>query len=384
MFFNLIPLPPLDGSKVIFLFLSGSARRTYYTIQRYAMPILLVCMRHPETPANTERFFSGRRDVPLTERGRVEQTRGVDALVAFRPERIWCSPLSRCHDLAMRAASMLGVPCEDRDELVEFDFGTLEGTRFADAGTSGYPFPWPLDEDGHSMPAPQAESFEDVAARVDSLQEEILGLTGRTACVSHGGLLRMRPSLTLRDDDYRLSFLQGNFVTLTNLTDDDVERIIACSLEPMLVARYAIAAIALSADVSALDHTTLFGTPMSVIYLGCVLGHVFSPYLRFHGGKGIAVGFGAALGLWWPVAVGLLVVFLLFAVPTRYVSLGSVCAAASLPLWCLAFGFPPVSVVPVVAVAVVVIWAHRSNIRKLVNHDERRFSIHHEEEGGPR
>ena len=152
----------------------------------------------------------------------------------------------------------------------------------------------------------------------------------------------------------------------------------------MLVARYAIAAIALSADVSALDHTTLFGTSMSVIYLGCVLGHVFSPYLRFHGGKGIAVGFGAALGLWWPVAVGLLVVFLLFAVPTRYVSLGSVCAAASLPLWCLAFGFPPVSVVPVVAVAVVVIWAHRSNIRKLVNHDERRFSIHHEEEGGPR
>lgn len=151
----------------------------------------VLLMRHPETPANTERFFSGRRDVPLTERGRVEQTRGVDALVAFRPERIWCSPLSRCHDLAMRAASMLGVPCEDRDELVEFDFGTLEGTRFADAGTSGYPFPWPLDEDGHSMPAPQAESFEDVAARVDSLQEEILGLTGRTACVSHGGLLRM-------------------------------------------------------------------------------------------------------------------------------------------------------------------------------------------------
>ena len=50
----------------------------------------------------------------------------------------------------------------------------------------------------------------------------------------------MRPSLTLRDDDYRLSFLQGNFVTLTNLTDDDVERIIACSLEPMNVSIHAI------------------------------------------------------------------------------------------------------------------------------------------------
>jgi len=151
----------------------------------------ILLMRHPETPANTERFFSGRRDVPLTERGQVERARGVEALVAFRPERIWCSPLSRCHDLAVQAADVLGVVCEDRDELVEFDFGALEGTGFADAGTSGHPFPWPLDEDGRSMPAPGAESFEDVAARVDSLQKEILGLTGRTACVSHGGLLRM-------------------------------------------------------------------------------------------------------------------------------------------------------------------------------------------------
>ena len=50
----------------------------------------------------------------------------------------------------------------------------------------------------------------------------------------------MRPSLTLRDDDYRLSFLQGNFVTLTNLTDDDVERIITCRLEPMNVSIHAV------------------------------------------------------------------------------------------------------------------------------------------------
>ena len=119
---------------------------------------------------------------------------GLVAIV-FRVAGILIAVLVVANVFASGAIRMLGVPCEDRDELVEFDFGTLEGTRFADAGTSGYPFPWPLDEDGHSMPAPQAESFEDVAARVDSLQEEILGLTGRTACVSHGGLLRM-PSET--------------------------------------------------------------------------------------------------------------------------------------------------------------------------------------------
>ena len=51
-----------------------------------------------------------------------------------------------------------------------------------------------------------------------------------------------RATLTLRDDDYRLSFLQGNFVTLTNVTDEDVERIVTCGLEPMNVSIHAISA----------------------------------------------------------------------------------------------------------------------------------------------
>ena len=49
-----------------------------------------------------------------------------------------------------------------------------------------------------------------------------------------------RATLTLRDDDYRLSFLQGNFVTLTNVTAEDVERIVTCGLEPMNVSIHAI------------------------------------------------------------------------------------------------------------------------------------------------
>ena len=49
-----------------------------------------------------------------------------------------------------------------------------------------------------------------------------------------------RATLTLRDDDYRLSFLQGNFVTLTNVTDEDIERIITCGLTPMNVSIHAI------------------------------------------------------------------------------------------------------------------------------------------------
>ena len=49
-----------------------------------------------------------------------------------------------------------------------------------------------------------------------------------------------RATLTLRDDDYRLSFLQGNFVTLTNVSDDEAERIVTCGLSPMNVSIHAI------------------------------------------------------------------------------------------------------------------------------------------------
>lgn len=144
----------------------------------------------------------------------------------------------------------------------------------------------------------------------------------------------------------------------------------------MLVSRALLALVIFGGDFSALDHTTVFGTTLTVIFLGCICGHVFSPYLRFHGGKGIAVGFGAALGLYWPIGVGLLAVFLALVTPTRYVSLGSVAAATSLPVWCVVLGFPLVSIVPVVIAAVVVIWSHRENVRRLVHGEERRFSFH--------
>lgn len=63
-------------------------------------------------------------------------------------------------------------------------------------------------------------------------------MTCRNACsFCFMGMLPkgMRQTLYLRDDDYRLSFLQGNFVTLTNIDDDELERIIECP--PLAVAR---------------------------------------------------------------------------------------------------------------------------------------------------
>ncbi|HJB49021.1 MAG TPA: glycerol-3-phosphate acyltransferase [Candidatus Olsenella excrementigallinarum] len=147
----------------------------------------------------------------------------------------------------------------------------------------------------------------------------------------------------------------------------------------MLLSRLVLALVFFGGDAAALDHTTFFGTALTVVFLGCICGHVFSPYLHFHGGKGIAVGFGAALGLYWPIGLGLLAVFLVLVIPTRLVSLGSVAAAASLPVWCVALGFPLASVLPVVVAAVIVVWSHRENVRRLVHGEERRFSFHKSE-----
>ena len=74
---------------------------------------------------------------------------------------------------------------------------------------------------------------------------------------------------------------------------------------------------------------------LAVAFAGCTLGHIFSPWLGWHGGKGIAVAVGALFFVFGPV--GALLEIALFAVivlTTRYVSAGSVAAALAVPAAC--------------------------------------------------
>ena len=114
---------------------------------------------------------------------------------------------------------------------------------------------------------------------------------------------------------------------------------------------------------------------ISFVYACCVLGHIFSPWLHFHGGKGIAVGFGGGLAVSPLAALVALAVFITLAVPTKYVSLGSIGAAVAIPLFCLLFGMDPVATIPVFVVAASVIWAHRENINRLNAGNESKFSF---------
>jgi glycerol-3-phosphate acyltransferase PlsY len=110
--------------------------------------------------------------------------------------------------------------------------------------------------------------------------------------------------------------------------------------------------------------------------LAAVIGHMFPVWLGFKGGKGVATGLGVFLAL-APLAV--LIAVVLFAVVvglTRYVSLGSILAAASFPvaLWWLERDlFPAPALAMCVAVALLVIIRHHQNIGRLLKGTESRF-----------
>ncbi|HEX8129770.1 MAG TPA: glycerol-3-phosphate 1-O-acyltransferase PlsY [Pyrinomonadaceae bacterium] len=114
--------------------------------------------------------------------------------------------------------------------------------------------------------------------------------------------------------------------------------------------------------------------------IAVVCGHVFPVWLKFRGGKGVATGLGVFLSL-TPAAVALAaVVFLAVVWATRYVSLGSITATATLPLfiWLMRDrGNADAIAAPVMAVAIVggalIIFMHRANISRLLNGTESRW-----------
>ena len=111
-----------------------------------------------------------------------------------------------------------------------------------------------------------------------------------------------------------------------------------------------------------------------------ILGHMFPVWLRFRGGKGVATGVGVFLVL-APIAVDFAaVIFLLIVLSTRYVSLGSIIATATIPLfvWLQHVFIRPVeSLIPTMttaaAGAILIIFAHRANIRRLAEGTESKF-----------
>jgi glycerol-3-phosphate acyltransferase PlsY len=113
--------------------------------------------------------------------------------------------------------------------------------------------------------------------------------------------------------------------------------------------------------------------------IAVIVGHIFPVWLGFRGGKGVATGVGVFLVL-APSAVAFAgVVFLVIVLLTRYVSLGSIVAAAAIPLVILIQNYitPRIDFWPLMTAAVagagLIIFAHRTNIERLINRSESKF-----------
>ncbi len=110
--------------------------------------------------------------------------------------------------------------------------------------------------------------------------------------------------------------------------------------------------------------------------VAAILGHVYPIWLRFQGGKGVASALGVLLALDWRGAIGVLAVFLIVVLLTRFVSLGSILGAITFPLFGLYFLPPPhtsIVVSGLLFIALLVIVKHHANIGRLLNGRESRF-----------
>ncbi len=107
--------------------------------------------------------------------------------------------------------------------------------------------------------------------------------------------------------------------------------------------------------------------------LAAIIGHTFPVYLRFKGGKGVATSAGMLIGVaLLPVGVGLLFWIICMAI-WRYVSLASIVASAAsvVTVWVVDKGL--VVNIALTVLGALIIWLHRTNIKRLLNGTESRF-----------
>ena len=104
-----------------------------------------------------------------------------------------------------------------------------------------------------------------------------------------------------------------------------------------------------------------------------IVGHIYPVWLRFHGGKGVAVAAGV-FGILTPIATGIAAaLFVLTVWLTRYVSLGSVAATLALPLVAWWSGAPNAVVAAAAGAGALILFRHRANLRRLYSGTERRI-----------
>lgn len=107
----------------------------------------------------------------------------------------------------------------------------------------------------------------------------------------------------------------------------------------------------------------------------CIMGHVFPVTFGFRGGKGILCGVSCVFVMEYHAGIICLLVFALIVGTTRYVSLGSVLAALTVPVTALAQSFAPLSMGLLCLAVALVVLKHWQNIIRLINHRETKIDF---------
>lgn len=165
----------------------------------------------------------------------------------------------------------------------------------------------------------------------------------------------------------------GKGIALMTIIGDMLKVFIAIAVA-FLIVRYTPALLGNTGEISlqSLD-ANMFIKSLAGFF--CVLGHIFPCYFRFKGGKGVATAGGMVFAIDWRIALILLAVFIIIVAVTKYVSLGSIIMAILYPVFIFIFHRSIVLTVIAAVFTVVVIAAHKENIKKLIHHTESKIDF---------
>ncbi len=151
----------------------------------------------------------------------------------------------------------------------------------------------------------------------------------------------------------------------------DVLKAVAAVLVGMFVARHML-----------LDNSLIVALGKYWAGLFCLLGHMFPCMFSFRGGKGIMSGGTIAIMIDWRIALLVWGAFLVLAVLTRFVSLGSVSTGILFPVGTWFVYEDWLLLALSVVIGALIIWKHRGNIQRLLSGTESKFSLHKKKETG--
>ncbi|MFK5970377.1 MAG: glycerol-3-phosphate 1-O-acyltransferase PlsY [Candidatus Marithrix sp.] len=109
------------------------------------------------------------------------------------------------------------------------------------------------------------------------------------------------------------------------------------------------------------------------VTIAVFIGHLYPIFFNFQGGKGVATAFGVLIALIWPVGLAALGTWVSIAILLRYSSLAAIVTAISAPIYM--FWFTPIWEYRIICIAIsmLLLWRHRSNIRKLLAGQETKI-----------